>query len=398
MEYEEIIYNLKEKRATYGISQQLLADQAGITRVYLNNILNGKKKASQDVLDKLDACIKYLSPEDPLNILLDYVRIRFPTTDVKWVIHKMLRININFMLHEEHAFYGYSEQCVLGDITVMFSPGDVKKGVLLELKGKGCRQFERYLAAQKRSWFDFLELAKKKGGIFKRIDLAINDRVGMIDIGELIRKCGKRECISVFRSFKGYQNGELTSIEEDNQGEMANGLYIGSMKSEVYFCVYAKDYEQYVKNGIPMKDTETKNRFEIRLKNERAEHAIEDLITYQDAGKTAFAIINRYVRFVKAEPGKRRSEWKMTEDWKTFVSTEERKLKLTTAPEPYTIDRTYRWISHQVAPTFKALMMLDEAKDTNIIGNMLDNTELNARQEKMMEQELADIEDLIVYE
>ena len=397
MEYEEMICDLKEKRAVYGVSQQLLAERAGITRVYLNNILNGKKRASQEVLCKLDACIRSLSPEDPLEILFDYVRIRFPTTDVKWVIQKLLRVKIGYMLHEEHAFYGYAEQCVLGDISVMFSP-DIKKGVLLELKGKGCRQFERYLAAQNRSWFDFLKLVKKAGGIFKRIDLAINDRVGMIDIGELIHKCAKRECISVFRSFKGYQNGELTSIEEDNQTEMANGLYIGSMKSEVYFCVYAKDYEQYVKNGIPMKETETKNRFEIRLKNERAEHAIEDLITYQDAGRTAFAIINRYVRFVKAKPGKRRSEWVMTESWKSFVSMEDRKLKLTTAPEPYTIDRTYRWVSHQVAPTFKALMMLDEAKNTNIIGNMLNNTELNARQEKMIEQELADIADIIMIE
>ena len=33
---------------------------------------------------------------------------------------------------------------------------------------------------------------------------------------------------------------------------------------------YEKDYEQYKKHDIPIADAEVKNRFEIRLKNERA--------------------------------------------------------------------------------------------------------------------------------
>ena len=41
-----------------------------------------------------------------------------------------------------------------------------------------------------------------------------------------------------------------------------------------------------------------KNRFEIRLKNDRAYHATLDLMTYEEAGRTAFSIINRYIRFV----------------------------------------------------------------------------------------------------
>ena len=32
---------------------------------------------------------------------------------------------------------------------------------------------------------------------------------------------------------------------------MGYTLYIGSLKSEVYFCVYEKSYEQYIKLGIP---------------------------------------------------------------------------------------------------------------------------------------------------
>ena len=71
-----------------------------------------------------------------------------------------------------------------------------------------------------------------------------------------------------------------------------NTLYIDSLKSEVYFCVYEKDYEQYVKYDIPVEETLIKNRFEIRLKNERAYYAVRDLLTYHDAERTAFSIIN----------------------------------------------------------------------------------------------------------
>ncbi len=59
--------------------------------------------------------------------------------------------------------------------------------------------------------------------------------------------------------------------------------YIGSLKSEVYFCVYEKSYEQYIKLGIPIEEAPIKNRFEIRLKNERAYYAVRDLLTYYDA-------------------------------------------------------------------------------------------------------------------
>ena len=59
-------------------------------------------------------------------------------------------------------------------------------GVLLELKGKGCRQIEGYLLAQQRSWFDLMMDCLNSDGVIKRLDLAIIDRVGVLDIPKLI--------------------------------------------------------------------------------------------------------------------------------------------------------------------------------------------------------------------
>lgn len=391
-EIDAWVRRLKEKRLSYGLSQNRLAVAAGMTRQYLNDIENGRAFPSADTQTALLKALERLNPDAPLEMLFDYVRIRFPTTDVKHVIEDLLLLKMNYMLHEDYGFYSYAEHYALGDIVVMVSP-DEQKGVLLELKGRGCRQFEGFLLAQHRSWFDFFMTTISEGGVFKRLDLAINDKAGILDIPQLTEKCRNEECISVFRSFKSYRSGEL--IRREEKEAMGHTLYIGSLKSEIYFCLYEKDYEQYTKSDIPIDEAEVKNRFEIRLKNERADHAVFDLMAYHDAERTAFSIINRYLRFVDKVENKRRSTWKMNENWAWFIGKSREKLKLTTQPEPYSFDRTLGWLQRQVAPTLKVALWLDQIKDTTVIDDMIRHAKLTKRHEKIVQQQVDAAEQMI---
>lgn len=385
--------SLQKKRKDYGVSQNKLAVDTKITRQYLSSIESGKAIPSQSLMDNLNEKLERYNPNNPLEMILDYVRIRFPTNDVKSIIKEILKLKIEYMLYEDYAFYSYAEQYVFGDIVIMVSP-EIEKGCLLELKGKGCRQFENFLLAQKRNWFDFFKTALNAKSIFKRIDLAINDKNGLFDITNLSKKCEQEECISVFRSFKSYKSGEL--VKKDEKIGMGNTLYIGSQKSEIYFCIYEKDYEQYIKNGIDIEDSEIKNRFEIRLKNDRAYHAIIDLMQSEDIGYTIFSIINRYIRFVDKEQNKRRTNWKTNESWEHFIGKECRKLKLTTKPEPYTFQKTLNWLSKQVAPTLKLAITLDGINDTCIIGEMIDKAKLSKRHQTLLQQQTLQIKDVII--
>ena len=337
----EWIQDFADRRLQYGVSQTKLAVMAGISREHLSRIESSKVAVTEEMKVKLLEALEKFNPGAPLTMLFDYVRIRFPTLDIGHIIKDILQLNIQYMIHEDFGHYSYTEHYYIGDIFVYTSP-DEEKGVLLELKGKGCRQFESYLLAQERSWYDFLMDALVDGGVMKRLDLAINDHTGMLDIPELTEKCRNEECVSVFRSFKSYASGELVKHEEQDKAGMGYTLYIGSLKSEVYFCVYEKSYEQYIKLGIPIEEAPIKNRFEIRLKNERAYYAVRDLLTYYDAERTAFSIINRYVRFVDKEADKKRSDWKLSVRWAWFIGENREPLKLTTKPEPYTLDRTLR--------------------------------------------------------
>jgi len=391
---EQWIKELREKRIAYGISQGRLAVASGITREYLNKIESVKMKPSKELLETLHKELARFNPEAPLTMLFDYVKIRFPTLDIQHIIKDILKLNINYMLHEDYGHYSYTEHYSLGDIFI-YTSADEEKGVLLELKGRGCRQFESYLLAQQRSWYDFLMDALVDGGVMKRLDLAINDKAGILDIPELTEKCDCEECISVFRSFKSYASGQLIKSHEQDKAGMGHTLYIGSLKSEVYFCIYEKAQEQYAKLGIPLSETPVKNRFEIRLKNDRAYYAVRDLLTYYDAERTAFDIINRYMRFVDKEDGKKRSDWQVNERWAWFIGSDRGRLKLTPKPEPYTLERTLNWIARQVAPTLKMAKKIDRINGTNIIDSLVQDAKLTDKHEKIIEQQTASSEEVV---
>lgn len=377
----------------YGISQSRLATGAGITRQYLSDIETGKVIPSKELEHVLFETLERFNPNSPLELIFDYVRIRFPTTDVRYVVEQILRLKLSYFLHEDYGFYSYSEHYALGDIFVLCS-SELSKGVLVELKGRGCRQFEAYLLAQERSWYEFFMDALSAGGVMKRLDLAINDRTGILNIPMLTEKCRNEECISVFRSFKSYRSGEL--VRKDEKECMGNTLYIGSLQSEVYFCIYEKDYEQYRKNHIPIREAEVKNRFEIRLKNERAYYAVRDLLIFDNPEQTAFKIINRYIRFVDRDDNRPRCDWKLNDEWAWFISNHRDRLKLTTKPEPYTYERTLNWLARQVAPTLKVALKLDEINQTQTVNTLLAHAKLTDKHKQILKQQSANIKNVIV--
>ena len=111
-------------------------------------------------------------------------------------------------------------------------------------------------------------------------------RMSADQISDVAEKCRKREYIGKSRSYKFYQSGELIKHREDDREYMGRTLYLGSLKSDVYFCIYEKDYEQYVKLGTPLEEADIINRFEIRLRNERAYYAVRDLLTYRSLSES----------------------------------------------------------------------------------------------------------------
>ena len=392
MNDKNFIEELRQKREEYGVTQTRLAVACGISREYYNRIEKGKQPLNDELREVIEKQIERFNPQEPLFLLIDYFRVRFPTTDALAIIRDVLQLKADYMLYEDYGKYGYESKYVLGDINIMCSMQE-HLGVLLELKGKGCRQMECYLLAQERSWYDFMLDCMTAGGVMKRLDLAINDRAGILDIPKLKEKYKAGECVSYFRMQKDYSGTEKCGSDiPKNTGET---LYLGSTSSELYMCAYQKNYEQYVKNGTEIENTEIKNRFEIRMKNERAYYAVVDLLTYRDAERTAFSIINQYVRFVDEEPDKRKNDWKLNDRWAWFIGDNRQSLKLTTKPEPYTLDRTLRWVQRQVAPTLKMLKKIDKGNGTDYMETIEQQAKLTEKHEMIIKQQTTPAKDLV---
>ena len=184
MNDKDFIEELKRKRDEYGVTQTRLAVACGISREHYNRIEKEKLPLTEELKETLEKQIERFNPQEPLFLLIDYFRVRFPTTDALKIIRDVLQLKADYMLYEDYGKYGYESKYVLGDINIMCSMQE-HLGVLLELKGRGCRQMESYLLAQERSWYDFMLDCMTAGGVMKRLDLAINDRVGILDIPKL---------------------------------------------------------------------------------------------------------------------------------------------------------------------------------------------------------------------
>src|SRR5690625_3718116 len=101
---------LREKRLEYGVSQNKLAVHIGISRQYISEIETGKVTPTQTLQNAMFDILEQFNPDAQLEILFDYVRIRFLTTNPKPVIEEILKLKMEYMLHEDYAFYSRSEE------------------------------------------------------------------------------------------------------------------------------------------------------------------------------------------------------------------------------------------------------------------------------------------------
>lgn len=95
------------------------------------------------------------------------------------------------------------------------------------------------------------------------------------------------------------------------------------------------------------------------------------------------------------EPEKRKTDWKLNDRWAWFIGKDRPPIKLTTDPEPHTLERTLGWISRQVAPTLKMLKKIDAGNSTSYLKEIEDNAKLTEKHLQIIRQQTADTEELI---
>ncbi|EUJ48681.1 replication initiation factor domain-containing protein [Listeria fleischmannii] len=174
-------------------------------------------------------------PSEELSSVIDYFRMTFKRHDIENFFETVLKMNIDSMLRERSSKYGYVEKFELDQIRVYLSaPGD-ERGIMIELGGQGCRQFEAVLKAQNHTWESFLRHARLEKGKATRFDIAVDDLKGYVDIPDCLHFTQLGYIRTRINEYGFNGSGKIGS--RDVQGV---SIYYGSKQSNLYFVMYQK--------------------------------------------------------------------------------------------------------------------------------------------------------------
>ena len=382
--------DLKRYRKELKLKQQELASKLGIERSLISKIESGKrvisKELEQKIIDVLNLDGGYASVEAKI----DFLRIRFKTLDVRTVVEKLLHMDMNWFTHEPRGFYHYTETFSYSSIRIFRNPENVNMGIMLDLSGEGCRQLEEIFEEDnKRSWTEFFR-SLYDDDIFGQ-GVLVDTKITRIDIAldELIVK--EQENFDLYVLKEKMEQG-LVDTTFKNFGL---SLYFGSRQSPLYFNFYQKDYELARKESISVEEArekhEIKNRYEIRLSDEKAFLFVEYFLS---SGETldwlVKEIINQSLTVYDIE-----DDMKVyCKSWYDVVDKLEG-LKLSVQGEKPSIEKTLRWLSNYLAPSLKMIKEIDNLLGTNELMERIDLAELKEKHEEIIEMVCVDAKDLL---
>lgn len=372
-----------------GLKQIEVAKIFQFTHGYLSKIEQGKKKCPEKLYNDLMDYYNLLDQREGLDAMFDYVRVRIPTHNVKSVIENILQINFELFYTKSTGLYGYIQMYEYDNIRVLESKKGDDRGVLIELAGMGCRNYEYVLNELDNVWLDFFSRCLVVGGVVKRIDIAIDDYVEYFSLVELNKKRKRKEMDTSFRKTRAIDSEDESTGESDGIT-----IYFGTRNSLVYFCFYQKNYQIAYKEKIPLEEIDVKNRYEVRLHSERAQKFIEHYLDDTFLLRSARSVISNYLTFTDTNKHGGVYEWGK---WRNFLGATTYVDLSMSAVKP-SFERKFRWAKNYCSQALKIFDIAGRQLGINYIGELLNVDELNERNEKVLEWHLAEHMELLSYE
>ena len=162
-------------------------------------------------------------------------------------------------------------------------------------------------------------------------------------------------------------------------------LYFGSRQSQLYFNFYEKRYEIARMESISLEESleifGIWNRYELRFSDQKAQGVVEEYINGVDLGEIARGIVNKEIQIYDGVT--RFGAYKPDEKWQRLFGGVE-PLKLSTSPQPYSIERTIRWLTYQVANSLALVSEADKIMRTEYMKMIQNSGEITDRGETIL--------------
>lgn len=266
--------------------------------------------------------------------IIDWVAFTLMVDDPYQVL-PILDLSPSLFTEFSFGFSGYRKSLRFGNISVYYEGRD-GMGCHVEMSGQGCRQYEGQF--QENPWQGLFTTVLAAGGKFTRLDLAIDNVDGALSLERICAALQAQEVRTLFGEWRRIVKGGF------REGERITGetIYLGSSKSHVMFRIYNKAQESGI-NGQWI-------RFEIQLREKRAQEAARLFAAQGDVGMLTTGIINNYFAIINVDDSNV-SRCTLQSWWAAWLESTE-KIRLATEKATKLVSDTMEFIKRQYAPSF----------------------------------------------
>lgn len=251
-----------------------------------------------------------------------------------------------------------------------------------------------------KAWINFFKFLKTKKAHCTRIDLAIDDYFGALDLFRMERKLRAGE----YRSSKRRYN---IIKQMDTSGSVKGfSIYLGQSRGKVskvgnYYVRYYDKRAQYLeKNQILPKEVENIEtgggshhwvRAEIAFQKLKAQECIDKIVEHGSFGYVYRGAMRHIVEFL-VKPriaNSNKSRWKVCDWWEAFLDGA-KDLKLSNPERDADIGSLLKWLRISVVGTLQLLERIGKKKNFDIYSliDSLDQYEFSKKQERVYNESL----------
>ena len=381
--------NLILMRQLLGVTQKEFSVTMGINEKTIRRIENEEQNISDKFLDKL--LVAYPELAESIEVQFDWVSLTFPDLTSKQVIADVLRLQENVFLERptsqnfytrEMAFAG-EKNIYIQDFAPIKNPEtqaiEQKFGTTLYLTGKGTRLFEKALLEQSMNWRNFFEKTRQYRGHLTRLDIAINDKWGLLNMNDLVKAVQEKRFWSKSKSYAVH-------------GNVDDGWTVDFGKSPFVIRAYDKHKEQANKGY----DTDVKTRVELELHQDKAEYVLDEWLNHdKKLVDITFDILYTYLWFTnepidaqKLKSDTVREVIEQTVDpmpaWSLLTALGNR-MKFVRQPKKQSVERIEKWVLQSVVPS---LAVLKKTGHWHEIIEAINSVELSAEHQKLVKANL----------
>lgn len=287
-----------------------------------------------------------------MSILIDWLRVTLPPVlpggDPVEVAKLVFGAGLTWDRSEKGGRWGYRESWRRDDVHIHC---DGNGGtVCVDLSGRGCRQLEAEgLIGEGEGWRGFLGDLLDLGGRVKRLDAALDDRGGVLDVARIGGALSAGEVHTRFR-----QSTEFTSRSSDGS-LTGHGVRFGSASSNMFVVIYNKQLERIAAGEA---DPGQWTRVEVRLADDMAQAVACEIVSRGPSVIVPHLLAHLDFKEVPAgasSSSPHRERWARASWWQAFVGLAER-MRIRVEPRARDLGRAAVALAGQWGATLAALV------------------------------------------